>query len=219
MSRHALPPLPCLSGPLLRPALTGFVALVLAASAWADKSDRSKPLTMESDKPCTVDLAKQLSVCSGNVVIAQGTLQIRAERIELRETPDGYRTATAIGTAGKPASYRQRREGAQSEQVEGLADRIEYDGRADAIRFVGNASVRRLRAGVVADEIQGSQIVWDNTAELFSVQGGNASAAGGGRVRAVLAPRDGNSPAAAAPAAPSPSTPVLRPSSQIGERR
>jgi lipopolysaccharide export system protein LptA len=205
MSRHFIP--------LIRRALPGALALALTVPAWADKSDRSKPLTMESDKPCTVDLAKQISVCSGNVVIAQGTLQIRAERIELRETPDGYRSATAIGSAGKPASYRQRRDGTQSEQVEGLADRIEYDGKADAIRFVGNASVRRLRAGVVADEIQGSQIVWDNTSELFSVQGGNASAAGGGRVRAVLAPRDGT------PSAPAASAPALKPSQQIGDRR
>jgi lipopolysaccharide export system protein LptA len=47
-------------------------------AAQAEKADRTKPLTMESDKPCTVDLVRQVSVCTGNVVIAQGTLVTRA---------------------------------------------------------------------------------------------------------------------------------------------
>jgi lipopolysaccharide export system protein LptA len=195
-------------------------ALWSAGPAWADKGDRSKPMTLESDKPCTLDLAKQVSVCSGNVVIAQGSLQIRAERIELRETPDGWRRALAQGNAAKPASYRQRRAGAADEQVEGQAERIEYDGRTDTIKFIGAAQVRRLKAGVVADEIQGAQITWDNTAELFAVQGGAASPANpGGRVRAVLAPRDGTSAPTAAPSAAPAAAPGLRPSGQLGERR
>jgi lipopolysaccharide export system protein LptA len=188
------------------------------APALAEKADRSKPLTMESDQPCTVDLAKQLSVCRGNVVIAQGTLQLRAERIEIRETPDGYRSAVAIGTAAQPAQYRQKRDSGQNEFVEGMAERIEFDGKADTLKFSGHASVRRLRGATVADEIQGSQITWDNNAELFSVQGGAATAANpGGRVRAVLAPREG--PAAAQPAAPAAASSTLRPTSQLGERR
>ena len=126
----------------------------LAAAAQAEKADRSKPMMVEADQPGTVDLQRQVVVFNGNVVITQGTMVIRADRIELRETPDGYRAASAIGSAGKPASYRQKRDGVD-ENVEGAADRIEYDGRADTLRFVGNGAVRRLRGGTVADEITG----------------------------------------------------------------
>lgn len=196
--------------------VTLALALVLGGTpALAEKADRSKPLTLESDKPCTVDLARQVSVCSGNVVIAQGTLHIRAERVELRETPDGYRQALAIGTSAAPAAYRQRRDGGD-ESVEGSAERIEYDARADTLRFVGNAQVRRLRGGVPTEEIQGSQIVWDNSAELFTVQGGAVTPGNpSGRVRAVLAPRE---PAASVPS-PAASAAPLRPSANLGERK
>ena len=105
------------------PSRAALVALGLGLCApWAsaEKADRTKPLTMESDRPCTVDLVRQVSVCTGNVVIAQGTLVIRADRVELRETPEGYRTATAHGTPGKPAVYRQKRDGGRR-QVD-LAD-------------------------------------------------------------------------------------------------
>lgn len=205
---------------LARPLrLAAFAAAVsgLAVAAQAEKSDRSRPLTLESDKPCTVDLVRQVSVCSGNVVIAQGTLQIRGDRVELRENADGYRQALAVGSPGSPATYRQRRDGGD-EQIEGSAERIEYDARADTLRFIGSAQVRRLRGGTPSEEIQGSVIVWDNNAELFTVQGGAATPGNpSGRVRAVLTPRE--SAASAAAAASAPASTALRPSGSLGERR
>lgn len=183
-------------------------------AAWAEKADRSKPMTLESDQPCTVNLLKQTSVCSGNVQISQGTLQLRADRLELRETPEGYQMAQASGSAAKPASYRQKRDGVD-EMVEGRAQRIDYDSRTGTLRFEGQAVVRRLQRSVVADEIQGALIVWDSVAESFNVQGGAANAGNpGGRVRAVLAPRLPAEPASTPPPAGG-----LRPSPALGERR
>ena len=202
--------------PARRRGLSAALALafVLAAglmpgAAVAEKADRNKQMVVEADKPGTVDLQRQVVVFNGNVSITQGTMVIRAERVELREMADGYRAATAIGTAGKQASYRQKRDNVD-EYVEGVADRIEFDGRADTLRFVGNGVVRRLRGSTVADEITGSLITWDNTAELFSVQGGTPTAANpGGRVRAVLSPRaEPATPGTAAPAASAPRTPA-----------
>jgi len=201
-----------------RAAAAAIAAATLALPALAEKADRTKPLTMESDRPCTVDLVRQVSICSGNVVIAQGTLVIRADRVELRETPDGYRTATAIGAPGHPAQYQQRRDGGE-ELLEGSADRVEYDARADTLRFTGNAQVKRLRGSVVAEDIQGAVIVWDNAAELFSVQGGATTPSNpGGRVRAVLSPR-AEAPASAGAAASTPGATALRPSGALGERQ
>jgi lipopolysaccharide export system protein LptA len=163
------------------------------APALAAKADRSKPLTIEADQPGTIDLIKQVVVFNGNVVIQQGTLEIRADRVEVRELPDGFRVAVALGGRAGPATFRQRREGS-GEHIEGSADRIEYDGRADTLRFVGHAAMRRVRDGAVADEITGGLITYDNTSEVFSVAGAPPGETGG-RVRAVLTPP----PAASAP--------------------
>ena len=183
----------------------------------AEKADRTRQMVVEADKPGTMDLQRQVVVFNGNVAITQGTMVIRAERVELREMPDGYRAATAIGSTVKPASYRQKRDGID-ETVEGVAERIDFDGRADTLRFTGNGNVRRLRGSTVADEITGAVIVWDNAAELFTVQGGAVTPANpGGRVRAVLSPRV--EPAAPAASVAQPAGAPLKPIRTLGEPR
>jgi lipopolysaccharide export system protein LptA len=204
--------------PLRRLLVLGL--LVAAAAGHAEKGDRAKPMTIEADQPGTVDLQRQVVVFSGNVVITQGTMVIRADKIELRERPDGYRAASAIGSAARPATFRQKRDGVD-ETIEGAAERIDYDGRTDTLTLAGQAAVRRLRAGTVADEVLGSQITWDNTRELFTVVGGAATAANpGGRVRAVFTPPAAAS-AAAGPAASSAGGPApsLKPSPTLGGGR
>lgn len=195
---------------------TVLLAAVLAAPmlpARAEKADRAKPMVVEADRSGSIDLQRQVLVYTGNVVISQGSLLLRADRIELRETADGYRAATAIGSPGKPATWRQRRDGVD-ETVEGAADRIEFDGQADTLRFVGNSAVRRLRGGTVADEISGGTILWDNTSEVFRVEGGAATAVNPtGRVRAILSPR----PSAAS--APSAMPGALAPSRTLEDKR
>jgi len=210
---------------------TGALALavVLAAGAWAppvraERADRTKPMVVEADRPGTVDLQRQVVVFNGNVVISQGTMVLRADRVEMREMADGFRAASAIGGNGRQASWRQRRDGSTDELVEGVADRIEFDGKADTLRFLGNGSVRRMRAGTVADEITGATIVWDNLAEVFRVEGGAPSAANPtGRVRVVLSPRaeaaSGAASGAAGTAPPAAAVPLTPSRGLGGERR
>lgn len=179
--------------------VAAFAALGAAAvpAARAEKADRLLPIVVEADKPGTLDLQRQVVVFNGNVQITQGTMTMRAERIEVSEQPGGYRSAVATGVAGRPATYRQKRDGVD-EIVEAQADRIEYDGRAGTLRFVGNSAIRRLRNGERVDEITGAVILWDDNAQTFSVAGSEGAAGPpGGRVRAVLTPR-----AASAPEAP-----------------
>ena len=211
----AAPPIPprC-RAPALASLALGFLMPFGWPPAQAERADRSKPMVVEADRPGTVDLQRQVVIFNGNVVISQGTMVMRADRIEMRETPDGFRAASAIGTPGRQATWRQRRDGVE-ESVEGVADRIEFDSRTDTLRFVGNGAVRRLRAGVVADEISGATILWDNLSEVFKVEGGAATPTNpSGRVRVVLSPRV-EAASAPAPAA----APPLQPSRGIGERR
>ena len=212
-----------------------LLATVLAGSVvWpvhAEKADKGKPLNVEADQSGRVDLQNQVVVFTGNVVVTKGTMVIRASRIEVRQSPSGYDSATAFGAPGKPATFRQKRDGVD-EFIDGQADRLEYDGQADLIKFINNAAVRRLRGATVADEITGNLVTYDSTTEVFSVSGGaNPTAANpGGRVRAVLTPREGSEAAIeasrAASAVPAPSlklSPALgsaRPaSSAVGDKR
>jgi lipopolysaccharide export system protein LptA len=204
------PPPRAVLAALAAAVLAGVAAI--APPARAEKADRSKPIVVEADRPGTIDLQRQIVVFNGNVTVAQGTMTIRADRVEVRESPDGYRSAAAIGGADRLATYRQQRDAA-GESVEGAAERIDYDQRADTLRFSGSAVVRRLRDGQVADEISGSEIVWDNRAEVFSVVGGASSPTNpSGRVRAILTPP----PKAAS--SPSPGVP-LKPSTTLGNPR
>ncbi len=198
--------------------------LLVMGPARAEKADRSKPIVMEADRPGTLDYQRQVLVFNGNAVITQGSMVLRADRIEMREMPDGYRAASAIGLPGKPATWRQRRDGGDDEVVEGSANRIEFDGRADTLRFLGNGSVRRLRGGVVADEITGATIVWDNVAEVFKVEGGAATPANPtGRVRVTLTPRaePASGPAGRPPVTPTaaPAAAPLAPSRTLEDKR
>lgn len=186
-------------------ALACAAGLGIAPPAQAERADRNKPMTVDADAARYDDL-KQVGTFTGNVQVTKGTIQMRADRIEVRQTPDGYQVGVLTGSADKPASFRQKREGVD-ETIEGIAERIEYDSKADTVRFVGNAVIRRWRGSTVADETAGNVITYDNIAEVFSVAGGRGTPGStDGRVRAVLTPRE-SAPAASAPPASAPGGP------------
>jgi len=199
-----------------RSLLAACAAACLATTAQAERADRFKPITIQADQSGPVDLQKQMAVFSGNVVITKGTMVIHAARIEVSKTPGGYDTAVAFGAAGKPATFRQKRDGVD-EYMDGEADRLEYDGKTDVVKFVNNAAVRRLRGATLADEITGNLVTYDSTSDVLSVSGGAAAtpANPGGRVRAVLTPREGTEAADEAAQAAS-AVPPLRASPALG---
>lgn len=159
-------------------------------NAWAEKADRTKPMNAEADS-LRYDDARQTSVFTGNVVITKGTMVIRADRVEVRQDNEGFQFGTASSTGGKRAFFRQKRD-AGDEWIEGEAESIVYDGKADSVSFRNNANLRRLRGVTLTDETQGALITYDNTSDVFNVSGGNAAgnpSNPSGRVRAVLTPR------------------------------
>ena len=203
--------------PLLRffkPTCVMAVCLLVALPlAHAEKADRNQPMNAESDA-LRYDDAKQLSVFTGNVVITKGTIVIRGARVEVRQDPQGNQFGVVTGSAAGQAFFRQKREGL-NEFIEGVADRIDYNGQADTVQFQGKAVMRRYRDTTLADETAGNLIVYNNSNDTFSVDGGVASrtpANPSGRVRAMLTPAPRPDGAPAQPAAAQPglkSTPLL----------
>jgi lipopolysaccharide export system protein LptA len=197
----------------MKPLLVSLgLALVLASAALpaaAEKADRAKPMNVEADALKYDDL-KQTSVFTGKVVVTKGTILIRGARIDVRQDPDGFQYGVVTAEPGKLAYYRQKREGVD-EFIEGEGETIEYDGKADKVKFIKRAEMRRVRGGSLADEVVGSLITYDNTTDVFTVDGGPASPAMGGRVRAVLTPK----PGASAPVTSGGPAANLRPSTTL----
>ena len=195
-------------------ALAGLcllATLALTLPAAAEKADRDKPVNLEADR-VTIDDAKQLAVFEGNVVLTQGTLQIRGDRMEVRQDKEGFKQGT---TWGNPASFRQKREG-YDEYIEGWAARIEYDGRVETLQMYTRAQLRRAQ-----DEVRGDYISYDARSEFFQVTGGPKTATPdnpGGRVRAVIQPKSKDKPAPAAPVTLKPAEGIAKPREETGGR-
>ena len=136
---------------ILGRALLACALLAGAAPAGAEKADREKPINLEADR-VSIDDAKQLAIFEGNVVLTQGTMQIRGDRMEVRQDKEGFKYGI---TWGNLAYFKQKRDG-YDEYIEGWAERIEYDGRAETMQMFNRAQMRRGE-----DEVRGNYISYD----------------------------------------------------------
>jgi lipopolysaccharide export system protein LptA len=167
-------------------------------------------MNIEADNMRYDDL-KQTSVFTGNVVATKGTIIVRGDRIDVRQDPEGYQYGVVtMNTPGKLAYFKQKRNTGTDEWIEGQGEVIEYDSRADNVKFIRQAVMRRLIGSTPNDESSGPLIVYDQSNDTFTVNGAglppNAGVASqpGGRVRAVLTPKPATPPVlpGAKPAAP-----------------
>ena len=165
-------------------AALGLAAMsaLTSESALAEKADHDKPITIESDSMIS-DGTKKVSTFEGKVVLVQGSLIIRADRIVVRQDGDGFYYGVA---SGKPATFRHKREG-YGEYIDGEAFRIEYDNKLERVEFYNAARLRRDSG----DDIRGDFISYDARTERFTVKS-TREASGTereGRVRATIMPK------------------------------
>jgi lipopolysaccharide export system protein LptA len=208
----------CLMKPSLFPWLLAALLALFSGLASAERADRNKPMNVEADA-LRYDEAKQTSVFTGRVVLTKGTIVIRGEKIDVRQDADGNQFGLVTAEPGKLAFFRQKRE-ALEEFIEGEGQTIEYDGRADTVKFISKAQLRRYRGATLADELAGAVIVYNNTTDVFNIEGSMASSplgAASGRVRAVLTP----TPEAESQSRPKPGSvplpsPALRATTTLG---
>ncbi len=172
-------------------ALATWCALA-TATASAERADRDKPVNIESDS-MIADEVKKVATFDGKVVLTQGSLIIRADRIVVQQDNDGFQRGVATGN---PARFRHKREGL-GEYIDGEALRIEYDTRVDRVEFFNGARLRRDSG----DDIRGDYISYDARTERFTVKASNEASGSGreGRVRATIMPKK---PAPQTPASP-----------------
>ena len=158
-----------------------FLGILFTNPVLAELADADKPIHIESDRATVKNTGRsnnknRVSVFTGNVVLTQGTMIIRSDKMEIEEDKDGLQGFIAYGNL---VSYRQKSEG-KDEYVEGWGERMEFDSRADKVEFFTQA---RLRRG--ADEVHGEYISYESKTEFFKVNNGTNKNAKD-RVRAVI---------------------------------
>ncbi|HET9337493.1 MAG TPA: lipopolysaccharide transport periplasmic protein LptA [Casimicrobiaceae bacterium] len=200
--------------------LTAIALAAFASVASAETGDREKPINYSADRG-DLNYETKLGKLDGNVVLTQGTITVRADRLTFKQLPDNSMQVTAFGN---PVSFRQKKDGSD-EYYEGFAQRVEYDGSKDLLELFDRALLKR---GV--DEIRSNYISYNAKTELFKAEGrpdtpaaAAADSGPGARVRGTFQPREGaavpgkagdKAPAKGSPAAP-PATPLpLRPAGE-----
>lgn len=155
--------------------------------AQAERADRDKPVNIEADR-VEIDDQKKEAVFEGNVVLTQGTLMLKADRIIVNQDATGFQSGIAFGS---PAYFRQKREGLE-DFIEGEAERLEYKGEEEKVELFVNAKLTRG-----GDEVRGNYISYSALTEFFEVMGDQPGSAeggsSGGRVRAIIQPRTDSS--------------------------
>ncbi|MFA9215721.1 MAG: lipopolysaccharide transport periplasmic protein LptA [Sphingomonadaceae bacterium] len=178
-------------------------ALLLAASGLvrAEKADSSKPTEIKFDQ-LEVDDVKQVKTFTGNVILTRGTLLMKSPKAVVTEDPQGYQYVTLTSAPGTVATFRQKRDGAGEQWVEGHAERIEYDDKTELVRLYSKAQIRRLEGNKPSDEVDGEFISYDSRKEFFAVKNtaSGDSKPGAGRGTMVIQPS--NKMAAPLPPAP-----------------
>lgn len=162
-------------------SLAPWLLVLGAAVAHAEQADSTKPIEIEANR-MSADDARRMNVFEGNVIVTRGTLNIRADRIVVRQDAEGNQYATATGN---PVRFRQRQDPKPPEKegvwMDGEAKRIELDERSGKIELFEDARVNRG-----GDEVKGAYILVDQRSDFFTVTPGKG---GDGRVRATIQPK------------------------------
>lgn len=181
--------------------LTAAMLLMAAGAAHAEKADANKPTKIDYDD-LQIDDVKQIKTLIGNVVLTRGTLLMKSPKAVVTTDPEGYNFVVLTSTPGTLSTFRQKRDGAGDQWIEGEAERIEYSDKTDLVKLFAKAKVRQLEGGRLASEVDSEFISYDSRTEHFDVKNNvsGVSKPGAGRGTMVIQPTI-RPPAASAPAA------------------
>lgn len=156
-----------------------FLCCVLGtSSAIALSSDIKQPVKIDADS-VTFNKSKGYAVYEGNVSIQQGTLKIKAAKIEIFAPDNGI---DRIVAKGSPVSFQQKMD--DGKLAVGKANNVQYKVKAKQMSLSGNASLSQDK-----DTFSSPSIVYSIATGELKAGGKSAdSSKKTGRVKAIFYP-------------------------------
>ena len=152
--------------------LMAALAALAPLAAPAATNDARAPVQVRAHK-VEVDERTGVSIYRGDVVMKQGSLELRADRVEVT-TRDGR--LQRLHATGTPTRVRART--AQGEELRASALRAEYHAGKRTLDLYGQVALQRD-----ADVFRGAKAHYDLATDQFTATGN-----GDGRVTAVIQP-------------------------------
>lgn len=150
-------------------SLALIAGTTLSAQSSALTSDKDQPAQVEADET-EVNFKTGVRTLTNNVLVVQGTLRIKADK--LVATYKGSELITAVAD-GSLARFKQRPDG-QPNDVEGSAKKILVDHTKNTITLIGKAALKQ--GGTTAT---GNEIVYNMVTDKLRIKGGsNLNSAG-----------------------------------------
>ena len=167
----------------LNPLNKSFIALALvlfSTPSLALKDDVTKPVRIEADT-IVFNKSKGFGKYSGNVVIVQGSLQIRAASIEIKAPNSSIELITA---KGGPVRFQQTMD--DGKVAKGQANLLRYAVKEKKLYLDGSAELSQNNDKFSSQHIEYSTRTGELKAGVAKVNGQNTKAKG--RVSAIFYP-------------------------------
>jgi len=171
--------------------------LLVAVPACAQSPDRNQPVNIDADK-VTVDDRNKIHVFEGSVVLTQGTMMLKGDKIVVTQDAAGFHNGVATAGSGRLVFFRQKRV-SDGAWVDGEAERIEYNSQSERAKLFNRAQVQST-----GNLVRGQYIEYDVATENYFVTDAPGRSDGsktpsGNRVHVTIQPKSSDkkpSPAA-----------------------
>ncbi len=149
------------------------------SAAFANSEDTRQPITIEADQ-AVLDEKKQTSIYTGNVILKQGGIEVRANTITVFTKAGQLQRVIA---EGDPVHYRQQQQ--KNDDIRGVSQRIEYEAESKRLLLLGNAEL--WQGG---NRFSGKRIQYDPEQEKVIANGDSDSKDNGKqRVKIIFQPQ------------------------------
>lgn len=145
--------------------LIATAILAVSVPALALTEDTQQPVTVTSLKQA-LDLEKNITTFTDNVVVKQGTIDVRADKVVVTR-PGGDSNKMVIEAFGNPVTFYQIQD--NGKPIKGRGSKLRYEMANELVTLTGNAYLEQLDSNITGDKI--TYVVPTQQMQAFSDKG------------------------------------------------